>query len=416
MKQQSDEMESEPLSDARLRHQLGVQSQQINRVLSHHRVPAKVSGGVVRSRMISFDIQTQLAAGLERVRGLKDDLVNALGVSDVAVVREDGQWRLRVGRPDDAPVPLLRLLAALADLPPTTAPIGLAEGGQPILLRFGANRVKHVLIAGEPGTGKTTLLRTIAAGLALTNRQAALQLLLLDPRGLSDDATGAPHPLRPLGLLPHVLTDPTGTVDECATIVHFLAEEMEYRRREQVQCPRIVVLVDHVITLLDEAGDVTRHDLLRLLQYGATAGIHLVMATDQPDAPFLMDRTLRVGVSARVVGRLRDVAAARKVAGMALDEAPALYGQGDFLAVVGSDVTYFQAAHINDYDLHLELSKLAAGRQPRLLAQPYSPRPRLEREPTAGQKSFQWRAGSVALSEDALDGESTDDTSEVSER
>ena len=75
MKQQSDEMESEPLSDARLRHQLGVQSQQINRVLSHHRVPAKVSGGVVRSRMISFDIQTQLAAGLERVRGLKDCLL-----------------------------------------------------------------------------------------------------------------------------------------------------------------------------------------------------------------------------------------------------------------------------------------------------------------------------------------------------
>ena len=399
-------MESDPLAEARLRHQLGVQSQQINRVLSHHHVPATVSGGVVRPRIISFDIQTQLAAGLERVRGLKDDLVNALGVSDVAVVREEGQWRLRVGRPDDAPVPLLRLLASLPDLPPTTAAIGLTNGGQPVLLRFGASRVKHVLIAGEPGAGKTTLLRAIAAGLALTNRQSALQLLLLDPRSLGDDPTGAPHPLRPLGLLPHILTDPTGTVEECATIIHFLAEEMEYRRRELVQCPRIVVLVDHIITLLDEAGDATRHDLLRLLQYGVGAGIHLVMATDQPDAPFLMDRTLRVGVSARVVGRLRDATAARKVAGMPLDDAPVLYGQGDFLAVVGSDVTYFQAAYIGDYDLHLELSKMAAGRQPRLLAQPYSPRPRLEREPAAGQKNFKWREGSVALSEEASDGES----------
>lgn len=400
MTEQDNEMETEKLSKARLRHQLGVQAQQINRVLSHHRVPATVAGGEVRARMISFDLQTQLAAGLERVRGLKDDLISALGVSDVSVVREDGQWRLRVGRPDDAPVPLLRLLASLPNLPPTTAAIGMADNSRPVLLRFGANRVKHVLIAGEPGAGKTTLLRSLAVGLALTNRQSALQLLVLDPRGLGDDAAGAPHPLRPLGLLPHVLTDPTGNVDDCAAIVHFLAEEMEYRRREQVQCPRIVALIDHVITLLDEAGDATRHDVLRLIQYGAAAGIHLVMATDQPGAPFLMDRTLRVGVSARLVGRLSDSAAERKVAGVALDNAPARYGEGDFLAVVGSDVTYFQAALIGDYDLHMELSKLAAGARPRLLAQPYSPRPKLARE-SGGQKTFQWREGSVDLSDDS---------------
>lgn len=392
-------MDTEKLSKARLRHQLGVQAQQINRVLSHHHVPATVAGGVVRSRVISFDLQTQLAAGLERVRGLKDDLVSALGVSDVSVVREDGQWRLRVGRPDDAPVPLLRLLAALPDLPPTTAAVGMADNDQPVLLRFGANRIKHVLIAGEPGAGKTTLLRSFAAGLALTQRQSALQLLVLDPRGLDSDESGAPHPLRPLGLLPHILTDPTGNVAECAAIVHFLAEEMEYRRREQVQCPRIVALIDHVVTLIDEAGDATRHDVLRLIQYGAAAGIHLVMATDQPGAPFLMDRTLRVGVSARLIGRLSDVAAERKVAGMALDNAPARFGEGDFLAVVGDDVTYFQAAFIGDYDLHMELSKLTASGRPRLLAQPYSPRPKLARE-SSDQKTFQWREEDVDLSDD----------------
>ncbi len=400
MTEQDNEMDGEKLSKARLRHQLGVQAQQINRVLSHHRVPATVAGGEVRARVISFDLQTQLAAGLERVRGLKDDLISALGVSDVSVVREDGQWRLRVGRPDDAPVPLLRLLASLPDLPPTTAAVGMADNSQPVLLRFGANRIKHVLIAGEPGAGKTNLLRSLAVGLALSNRQSALQLLVLDPRGLGDDPTGAPHPLRPLGLLPHVLTDPTGNVEDCAAIVHFLAEEMEYRRREQVQCPRIVALIDHIITLLDEAGDATRHDVLRLVQYGAAAGIHLVMATDQPGAPFLMDRTLRVGVSARLVGRLDDAAAARKVAGIALDSAPARYGEGDFLAVVGSEATYFQAAFIGDYDLHMELSKLATGNRPRLLAQPYSPRPKLARQ-SDGQKTFQWREGSVDLSDDS---------------
>jgi len=392
-------MNREPLADKRLRHQLSVQVQQITRVLNHHRVPASVEGGKVQPQQISFDVQTQLAAGLERVRGLKDDLISALGVGDVAVVREEGQWRLRVARPDDAPVPLLRLLASLPDLPPLTAAAGMADSGQPLLLRFGANRIKNVLIAGEPGAGKTTLLRSIAAGLALTNRQSALQLLVMDPHGLENTPAGAPHPLRPLGYLPHVLTDPTGSVDACADVIHFLSEEMEYRRRERVQWPRIIALIDNIVTLVDEAGGPTQHDLLRLIQYGATAGIHLVMATEQAEAPFLMDRTLRVGVSARLVGRLHDVAVARKVAGMALDAAPSLNGQGDFFAVVGSEATYCQAAYVSDYDLHMELSKMAAAR-PRLLAQSYSPRPHLEPETKAEPKTFRWRDGVVDLSDD----------------
>ena len=398
-------MDPEPLEERRLRHQLDVQAQQIARVLSHHRVPATIAGGVVRPRLISFDLQTQLAAGLERVRGLKDDLINALGVGDVAVVREEGQWRLRVGRPDDAPVPLLRLLSSLPDLPPLTAAIGMADGGQPVLLRFGANRIKHVLIAGEPGAGKTCLLRSIAAGLALTNRQAALQLLVLDPRGLGDGENGAPHPLRPLVYLPHVLTDPPDTPEACAAVVHFLAEEMEFRRRERVQWPRIVALIDHVLTLIDETGGETQHDLLRLLQYGAAAGIHLVMATDRAEAPFLMDRTLRVGISARLIGRLQDATAARKVAGLALDGAPAPYGEGDFRAVVGNEVTYFQAAYIGDYDLSMGLSKLTVADRPRLLAQPYHPRPRLERDKSAANKTFRWREGAVDLDDAGAAGE-----------
>ncbi len=403
-------MEKEPLSEARLRHLLDVQSRQIDRVLNRHRVPANVVGGTVRPRAVSFDLQTQLAAGLEKVRGLKDDLMTALGVGDVAVVREDGQWRLRVTRADDAPVPLLRLLASLPALAPMTAALGLAEGGQPVLLRLGAGKVRHVLVAGEPGAGKTSLLRALAVGLAITNRQSALQLLVLDPRGLDNDPqSGALHPLRPLGYLPHMLTDPTGTPEDCATVMHFLAEEMEYRRREHVQTPRIVGLIDHVVTLIDEGGAESRHDLLRLIQHGAAVGIHLVMATDQPDAPLLLDRTLRAGVSMRIVGRLRDTTAAHKVAGQPLDQASLLHGEGDFLAITGEEITYYQAAYVGDYDLHMKLSEMLQPGQPRLLAMPYSPRPRISetgRQMPAEGQSFLWRDGVIDLEadEDATEG------------
>lgn len=396
-------MESEPTSEARLRHQLDVQSRQINRVLRRHKVPATVTGGVVRPKVVRFDLQTQIATGLERIRDLKSDLMSALGVGDVAFTHDDGQWRLRVSRPDDPPVPLLRLLASIPILPPRTAAIGISDGGQPILIRFSPKQVTHVLIAGEPGAGKTALLRAIAVGLALKNRQSDLQLLVLDPQCDQEDRSVTPSTsLLPLGYLPHMLTDPAFGIEPCASIIHFLAEEMTYRRREHIQAPRIIVLMDHVTLLMESAPPEATGDLVRLLQYGAQAGIHLVLATDQSSSP-LIDSTIKASLSMRIIGRLQDAATARKIAGVYLGQAPLLYGEGDFLAVSGDEVTYFQAAYIGDYDLHMKLTELFRTTRPRLLAQPYSARPRVnaiqdkKKNPTA--KGFTIRDGAIDLNE-----------------
>lgn len=384
-------------AEVKLRHQLDVQTRQIDRVLNHHRVPATVSGGEVRPKVVSFDLQTQIAHGLERIRGLKDDLMTALGVGDVVVSQDDGQWRLRVARPDDPPVPLLRLMNVTPGIPQRTAVIGMADGGQPVLLRFAANKVTNVLIAGETGAGKTSLLRSIALSLAAANRQSALQLLVMD--GRSDEESNRRTALLPLGYLPHMLTDPALGSEACATLLHFLAEEMTYRRRDRVQSPRIIVLIDHVLSLMD-SGPQVKDDLLRLLQHGAQAGIHLVMATDTPDSP-LLDSTVKACLSMRIIGRIADPTVARRLAGTRLDQAPLLYGEGDFLAVNGENVIYFQAAYAGDYDMHLKLTEMLRGDRPRLLARPYSSRLRVAGEPQPQTpRTFAMRDGAVDLDPD----------------
>ena len=406
-------MEQESSSEARLKHQLDVQSQQINRVLNHHRVPATITGGTVRSRLVSFDLQTQIAAGLEKILGLKRDLGSALGVGDVGLTRNNGRWRLQVPRPEDAPVPLFRLLAAMPSLSPMSIPIGVDEEGQPVWLRFANHRHGHVLIAGEAGAGKTSLLRAIATALALTSRQAQCQLQILDPAW--DGATrlnATDFPLLPLGYLPHMMTDPVFGVEACASLIRFLAEEMTYRRRERMALPRIIILMDHVVTYLEEGGGEARNDLYRLLQYGAQAGIHLVLAADRPDSP-LLDSTLKASLTMRLIGQISDPMVARRVAGIPLEQATRLYGEGDFLAVTGDDVTYFQAAFVSDYELHQQLTELNHSARPILLAQPYNTRPRIKDKPAKASPSsrmFTMHDGNVEL--DTNPPESDQDPSE----
>ncbi len=403
-------MNKEPTFETRLRHQLNIQSRQINRVMSHHRVAAAVEGGEIQPRIVNFDLQTQISAGLERIKGLKDDLVSALGVGNVDFARNGDKWRLRVPRPDDPPVPLLRLLGSIESLPTGTAAIGMAEGGQPVLLDFAARNMTHVLVAGDAGAGKTTLLRTIAVALALTNRQSDLQLQVLDAGWTgSQDITPSSHPLMPLGYLPHMLTDPALGGEASAALIHFMAEEMSHRRKQQVLTPRIVAIVDNAHHLLGERYPAARSDLLRLLQYGAKSGIHIVFATDSAEPPQL-DSTIRASLSMKFMGHLEDPLMAKRISGVRLDQASLLYGEGDFLAVAGSEVTYFQAAHIGDYDLHLMLGELLDQNRPRLLARPYKTRPAIKKKPERAAKSFSLKEESVDLDMDEFDGEEPADS------
>lgn len=360
--------------DEKLRYRLDLQAHQIDAVLDHHQVEGVVTSGTVQPRIVEFDVHAPLSAGLERMRGLKDNLMAVLGVQDLSLNKQDGRWRLQVSREKELPVPLAGLLADLGEVPSTTAVIGLTDNQQPVLLRFGPDDVRHALIAGDPGAGKTTLMRTIATSLALTNRQSDVQLLLIHGgREAEIDSQNLPELWRPLAYLPHLMTDLVDDPEVSAEVLHFLVGEMTYRRKQRVRLPRIIVLIDNVVSLLDTGGQSVTDDVLRLLQHGSTAGIHLVMSTAQADSAAL-DVLFLSNISVRLVGKLSDPNSARKVLGDVDVHAEYLQGAGEFLAVADGKLSYFQVADMGDYDLHWELNRLLTGPRPRLLAQPYDTR------------------------------------------
>lgn len=355
--------------EQRLSHQLSLQSDQIERVFSRHAAPAQVVGGVVEQNAVRFDLYSQVEQGKTLLKGLTQDLLQALGVAEARLSGENGFLHLLLPREDKAMVPLLELLPLLSELPPATAVLGIDEADEPLLVTFGATGVSHFWVGGASQAGKSSLLRTTAVSLALQHRQSQLQLMVLAP---ADAADAAPEALRPLIHLPHMIDFVAETKDECADMLAFLVQEAKYRRQQQLKTPRIVVLIDDVDRLLQDEGADMAEDLRFLLQKGADVDMHLVLASSEATLPGLSD-LLHAAVPLRIVGQVLDAEEAEQMTSLMDSQAEYLLGAGDFLAIHGETLSAFQAAYVDDYDLHAVLETLQRSRPQPLLARPYIP-------------------------------------------
>ncbi|MCA9961652.1 MAG: hypothetical protein KC443_21585 [Anaerolineales bacterium] len=343
---------------------------QIERVFDRNQVDAQVAGGIVEPGAVRFDLYTPFAQGLERLRGLKNELMAALGVPDVQMDERNGRFQVQVARPDAPPVPLLDLMPLIAELPPLTAVLGMAEDDRPLLLNLAEEGMTHILIAGDAGAGKTSLLRTMAVSLALRNRQSQLQLLVVQPT--SDDSEPYTD-LAPLDYLPHMLTTLVSDPKEATDILQYMRREMQYRQEQNVTHPAVVIVIDRFVTLLETGETGLTPALTDLLQHGADVGIHLILGTRRP-AHELLARPLHALLPVRIVGQLADRREARAASDMDESRAEYLLGQGDFLAIGSGSLLRFQAAFIGDYDLHVALTELHRRRPPALLARDMDPR------------------------------------------
>lgn len=365
--------------DERRQYQLQLQADQVQKVMGKHGAQATVNDMKAEGRILQFDLREQVTSGLQHLRGLGSDLKAALGVESVRFLNEEGGLQLQVLRPFEPAVALLDLLALTGEVPPATAVLGLTAAGQPMLHTFSNAVNSHVLISGHAQAGKTTLLRTVAASLALSSKQAQVQILGVLPvssnreRHLTQE-----NALRPLNYLPHMLSDIVTRQTEITELLLFLAREMSYRAEHEFSTPRIVVLIDQAATVMERGGRTVRQAIHSLAQRGAESGIHLVLSTRRPEAD-VFGTNLKTSIPARFVGRLEMERATENDVTSLDIEATTLLGEGDFLAASGPRGTRFQAAYISDYDLHYSLAQLYRER-PILLAQP------LDRRVKLGQK------------------------------
>lgn len=349
-----------------MRGVLHFQADRIEMVLASHKVPARVTGGMVTPRLVRYQVTTPLGVKVKQVAGLSEEIALSLGAAACRVYRQEGQVQVEVPRADGQVVSLWDLCRRLAGIgprgrgmvPPVTAVLGLDQEGVPLLLRLPSPNVAHVLIAGTTGSGKTVLARTILASLAMHNSQRALQMVVVDPKGRG---------FGPFEGLPHLLVPVVTRVEEALGLLRRLVEEMERRDGEGRSEPRLVVMLDELADLVQMGGHEMEGLLTRLTQRGREAGLHLVACTQKPTAA-VIGGLVKSNFPVRVVGSVASPEDAKVATGIARTGAERLLGEGDFVVVAKGQVVRMQAAYVGEGEVRELVARLRAGERPLLLA------------------------------------------------
>ncbi len=312
---------------------------------------------------------------MERVQQIKQDLLRVLVAHDITIAPQRDRLQIEVAQPAAESVNLLDLLAIIPPLPPVTAALGWSEDDRPVVIDMTTAEAAHVLVTGVLGAGKTVLLRSMALSLALHNKPSRLQMVVVDGDAAADPTKA--QELGALNYLPHLLTPVVDDVTAATEVLAFLVNEINYRKEQGVTTPAIVVMLDGADFLLTEGGKDGQEAVRQLVRNGAAAGMHVILSTDKPAAPYL-DNLFKASFPARIVGKVADAAAARSASGINETQAEYLLGEGDFLALAGGSMSHFQAAYIGGTDLLQAIEPLHRRQLPVLLAQPTTIRPVLE--------------------------------------
>lgn len=172
----------------------------------------------------------------------------------------------------------------------------------------------HVLVAGTTGSGKSELLRSITAGLALSYPPDRVNFLLVDFKGGSG--------LSPLMDLPHsvgMLTDLAP--DELDRFLVSLRAEVRRREHQLAAAgaadlasyrqtrqsadspiPQLVLVIDEFRMLVEDAPSALG-ELMRIATIGRSLGLHLIMATQRPQGAITAD--IRANVTSSIALRVQ---------------------------------------------------------------------------------------------------------------
>ena len=283
------------------KQELEATAQRLQGTIEEFGLTSKVVGWTSGPRVTTFKVKMGEGERVSKLTNLEDDIALSLASGSVRIFSPiPGTSLVGIEIPNRKSTNVV-----LGDvLPyvqggPLDAAFGRDSEGKPIVVDIAD--LPHLLVAGTTGSGKSVMLNSIIMSILMRSTPEQVRFIMVDPKRVEFEAySGLPHLYVP------VVSDPK----QAASALQWGVSEMERRLKifqhykvrdikaynatvkagefaegeDPKHMPYFVVVIDELADLMMVAGKEVEASIVRIAQLGRAAGIHLIVATQRPDA------------------------------------------------------------------------------------------------------------------------------------
>jgi DNA segregation ATPase FtsK/SpoIIIE, S-DNA-T family len=327
-------------------HQMGLE---LVEMLRSFKIDTTFQGSVRGPAFTRIKIKPELGVKVASLLKLGSDLQVQLGLEvPPLIAAQAGFVSFDLPRPDRQTAHFSDYIRPIAQ--PISAPIKIAIGvdldGQLIEADLSDPNTCHFLVGGTTGSGKSEFLRSLLLSLLVRHRPETLQIALVDPKRVT---------FPEFETMPWLMAPVVKQSEDAIDLMEQLSLEMEnrYQRFEKAACndlhtynqqiethqalPRIVCIFDEYADFMaeKETANALEQSIKRLGAMARAAGIHLIIATQRPEAK-VVTPLIRSNLPGRVALRTATAADSKIILGDDETMAAALLGKGDLLYKAGA--------------------------------------------------------------------------------
>ena len=352
----------------------------LEQLLSEFNINARVVAADSGPVVTMFELELAAGVKVSQISALANDMARALGVGAVRVVAPlPGKHTIGIEVPNSEKERVrMKNMFELAGSKPQKMqiPLYLGKDSSGEALVSDLTKMPHLLIAGTTGSGKSVCINSIITGVLLTKRPDEVKMILIDPKMVEMTAFNTiPHLMCPIvtetQMAVQILEWATVKMDEryallaearVKNIAEFNkldADEILNRfnpssEEEEAKIPKkltyIVIVIDELADLMMTAAKEIEGYIVRLAQKSRAVGIHIVLATQRPQAT-VVTGLIKSNMPTRIGFRV----AARMDSRIILDQngAETLLGEGDmlFLKPGTSDLARAQGTFVDEAEI-----------------------------------------------------------------
>jgi S-DNA-T family DNA segregation ATPase FtsK/SpoIIIE len=341
-------------------------AQIIHDTLAEFGIEVEMEGANIGPKVTQYTLHPPSGVKLTKITQLETNLALNLAASSLRIEAPiPGQRAVGIEVPNRkaADVRLYSILDS-KQWKNTREPLSFAIGkdiaGEPVVGEL--NKMPHLLIAGQTGSGKSVMINTLLTSLLYRNSPSEMKLILVDPKRVE---------MVPYEGIPHLLTPVITEPDKTISALKWAVNEMERRYRlladekmrdikgynnkmnsrakkievsdddnniksvEQTEgaMPYIIIVIDELADLMMMAPRDVEALIVRIAQKARAVGIHLVLATQRPSVNVITG-IIKANIPARIAFTVASQIDSRTI----LDQigAEKLLGQGDMLIKTAS--------------------------------------------------------------------------------